>query len=92
MQIVNSAVVWLLNYQTSEGAFVETEYYWQVPLHQAMAPKAKVTRTATTNNNNNSNSSSSSGGGGLSHVALTAHVLIALEDTAAFWQVNRAHY
>ena len=30
--------MWMLNYQTLDGAFVETEHYSQIPLHHPMAP------------------------------------------------------
>ncbi len=28
--------MWLLNYQTAEGAFIETEHYLETPLHWPM--------------------------------------------------------
>ena len=35
---MTSAVLWLLNYQTQEGAFVETNAYAESPFHRPMTP------------------------------------------------------
>ena len=55
--VFGSAVMWLLNYQSEEGAFYETEYFDR-PLHYAMFSEDKR------------------------NISLTAHVLIALTETA----------
>ena len=38
--VVGSAVMWLINYQTEEGSFVETEYYPH-PLHKPMDGRSR---------------------------------------------------
>ena len=38
--VVSSAVMWLLNYQTEEGSFVETEHYPH-PLHKPMDGRSR---------------------------------------------------
>ena len=55
--VFGSAVMWILNYQSEEGAFYETEYT-DTPLHYAMFNDDKR------------------------NISLTAHVLIALAETA----------
>ena len=40
--VVGSAVMWLINYQTEEGSFVETEYY-PYPLHKPMDGRSRFT-------------------------------------------------
>ena len=40
-QVVGSAVMWLINYQTSDGSFSETEYYPN-PLHKPMEGKSRL--------------------------------------------------
>ena len=37
-QVITSAVLWLLNYQTQEGAFLETKEYADSPFHRPMSP------------------------------------------------------
>lgn len=61
-KVFGNAVMWLLNYQNSEGAFVEASDV-DTPLHYAM----RVSMMA---------------GNSSDHVALTAHVLIALDGAA----------
>ena len=61
-QVFGNAVMWLLNYQNAEGAFLESSEV-DLPLHYSM--RASMT------------ASNSSG-----HLALTAHVLIALDAAA----------
>jgi len=56
--VFGSSVMWLLNYQSEEGSFSETEHFPH-PLHRAM--------DSTVDNRN---------------ISLTAHVLIALTETA----------
>ena len=41
-QVITSAVLWLLNYQTEEGAFVETAAYSESPFHRPMFPDPKA--------------------------------------------------
>ena len=65
-QVITSGVLWLLNYQTESGAFLEFGHYRSEPLHRAMMMAAN---------------DSSSSGNGEGVVALTAHVLITLEET-----------
>ncbi|TRY72565.1 hypothetical protein TCAL_06513 [Tigriopus californicus] len=36
--IITSAVLWVLNYQSAEGAFFETQEYQDAPLHKVMTP------------------------------------------------------
>ena len=62
-QVFGNAVMWLLNYQNTDGAFVEAPDSVDTPLHYAMRSSAHA--------NNNS-----------AHVALTAHVLLALDGAA----------
>lgn len=65
-QVVQSAVMWLINYQTSDGSFSETEYYPN-PLHKPMEGKSRLKGEANYVMRN---------------ISLTAHVLISLEKTA----------
>ncbi|CAB4061935.1 unnamed protein product [Lepeophtheirus salmonis] len=65
--VVGSAVLWLLNYQTEEGSFSETEYY-PYPLHKPMEGKSLFYGDDSSVKRN---------------ISLTAHVLISLETTAA---------
>lgn len=37
-QVITSAVLWVLNYQSVEGAFFETREYQDAPLHKVMTP------------------------------------------------------
>ena len=62
-QVVQSAVMWLINYQTSDGSFSETEYYPN-PLHKPMEGKSRL------KGENNYV---------MRNISLTAHVLISLE-------------
>ena len=39
--VVSSAVMWLINYQTSDGSFSETEFY-PYPLHKPMEGKSRL--------------------------------------------------
>ena len=64
--VVGSAVMWLINYQSIEGSFSETEYYPN-PLHKPMDGKSRLAGDY---------------GGEMRNISLTAHVLISLEMTA----------
>ncbi len=70
--VMGSAVMWLLNYQTSDGSFVETEWYPH-PLHKPMDGRSRF----PTDFQNSADSTEVK-----RYVALTAHVLISLEVTA----------
>ena len=61
-KVFGNAVMWLLNYQNSEGAFIEASDV-DTPLHYAMRASMSATNISD-------------------HVALTAHVLIALDAAA----------
>jgi CD109 antigen len=58
-EVFGSSVMWLINYQSIDGEFFETEHYTSNPLHKPMG-KSKDG----------------------SYISLTAHVLIALQETA----------
>ena len=64
--VVGSAVMWLLNYQTEEGSFAETEYYPN-PLHTPMDGRSRFYGDSPNTYRN---------------ISLTAHVLISLKQTA----------
>ena len=57
-EVFGSSVMWLINYQSIDGEFRETEFY-QNPLHKPMDKKQEY-----------------------GYISLTAHVLIALQETA----------
>jgi hypothetical protein len=77
-QVITSAVLWLLNYQSSDGAFIETEAYSGFgAFHSPMA--------ATIDNRNTAGNTTK-----LRYAALTAHVLIALEETASSLVVSKS--
>ena len=59
--------MWLINYQTSDGSFSETEFY-PTPLHKPMEGKSRLRDEFDENR--------------LRNISLTAHVLISLEKTA----------
>ena len=61
-QVFGHAVMWLLNYQNSEGAFVEASDV-DTPLHYAMRSTMYASNYSA-------------------HAALTAHVLIAMDNAA----------
>ena len=75
-QVVQSAVMWLINYQTSDGSFAETEYYPN-PLHKPMEGKSRL------KGENNYV---------MRNISLTAHVLISLEKTATNLQGELQSY
>ena len=76
--VVGSAVMWLLNYQTEEGAFTETEHYPpDKPLHKPMDGRSRFLYDCA----------NIPCDGALRNVSLTAHVLISLEVTAKNLQV-----
>ncbi len=101
--MVNSAVLWLINYQardtldflhnrqqqqqgilplpqdSSSGAFTETEPYLTSPLHLGM----ELSQEGGGGGHSNSSYSSPEG------VALTAHVLVTLEQTMPMLKVGR---
>lgn len=58
-EVFGSSTMWLINYQTPNGEFIETEHYTDNPLHVPMRTKNRT-----------------------GNVALTAHVLIALQEIA----------
>jgi CD109 antigen len=64
--VIGTAVMWLLNYQTLEGSFTETEWY-PFPLHKPMDGRSLFPDDEP---------------GKMRNVSLTAHVLISLEVTA----------
>ena len=61
-EVFGHAVMWLLNFQNSEGAFVEASDV-DTPLHYAMRSSMYASNYSA-------------------HAALTAHVLIAMDDAA----------
>ena len=61
-EVFGHAVMWMLNFQNSEGAFVEASNV-DTPLHYAMRSSMYASNYSA-------------------HAALTAHVLIALDDAA----------
>ena len=65
-EVVQSAVMWLINYQTNDGSFSETEYYPN-PLHKPMEGKSRLKGEHAHVMRN---------------ISLTAHVLISLEKAA----------
>ena len=84
---MTSAVLWLLNYQTEEGAFVETDGYSESPFHRPMSPPpAQLAAAATGGGDGRGRNETDSRA---RHAALTAHVLIALEETASALIVSK---
>ena len=71
-QVITSGVLWLLNFQTSRGSFVEVGLYRDNPLHLPM--KRTVAANATITGEGGEEEEEGS-------LALTAHVLITLEQT-----------
>ena len=67
-KVFGHAVMWLLNYQNEDGAFIEASEA-DTPLHYAMKASMSAINNSTTE-----------------HVALTAHVLIALDAAAELLQ------
>jgi len=59
--VADNSIMWLVNHQTLEGEFLETQEHQEYPLHHAM------TRDKTNSTGN---------------IALTAHVLIAMDKAA----------
>ncbi len=67
VKVVTSGVLWLLNYQTSSGSFLEFGRYRQDPLHFPMRDKMDADEEGS--------------------LALTAHVLITLQETMPMLKV-----
>ena len=63
--------MWLINYQTSEGSFSETEYYPN-PLHKPMEDYINPLHDSRSKGDYKT----------MRNISLTAHVLISLEKTA----------
>ena len=63
-QVFGNGVMWLLNFQTREGAFMESPDNLDTPLHYAMRSSLEATNNSA------------------AHIALTAHVLLALDGAA----------
>ena len=81
--VTGSAVMWLINYQTvddsiNDGCFSETEYYSHGPLHKPMEGKSLFKNEEHLNIMRN--------------ISLTAHVLIALKETAKNLQGDLKKY
>jgi len=74
--VIGSAVMWILNYQTEEGSFVETEYYPH-PLHKPMDGRSLFPGDEP---------------GKMRNISLTAHVLISLEVAAPNLQGEQKKY
>ena len=80
--VMGSAVMWLINYQTADGSFSETEYYPN-PLHKPMEGKSRFREDYRgCPHDIPYDKCNLDGYGPMRNISLTAHVLISLEITA----------